>query len=42
MDLSSKRPKPYASARDWDAVGSVLSQELEADKPQGEVPTLTH
>mmetsp|Transcript_8177 Transcript_8177/g.12210 ORF Transcript_8177/g.12210 Transcript_8177/m.12210 type:complete len:378 (+) Transcript_8177:78-1211(+) len=34
--IQAKRPKPYASARDWDAVGSVISKELEADKPQGE------
>jgi preprotein translocase subunit SecF len=25
----AKRPRPYASQRDWDAVGSEISKELE-------------
>jgi suppressor of G2 allele of SKP1 len=32
----AKRPRPYASQRDWDAVGSEISKELEAEKPEGE------
>mmetsp|Transcript_29205 Transcript_29205/g.27974 ORF Transcript_29205/g.27974 Transcript_29205/m.27974 type:complete len:397 (-) Transcript_29205:216-1406(-) len=32
----AKRPHPYASQRDWDAVGSEISKELEAEKPEGE------
>ena len=30
------RPKPYASPKDWDQVGSLISKELEAEKPEGE------
>lgn len=30
------RPKAYASSKDWDKVGSAISQELDEDKPQGE------
>lgn len=33
---SSSRPKPYASQRDWDSLGSQISKELEAEKPEGE------
>jgi suppressor of G2 allele of SKP1 len=31
-----KRAKPYASKKDWDAVGNEISKELEAEKPEGE------
>ena len=30
------RPKAYASPKDWDAVGSEISKELESEKPEGE------
>jgi len=30
------RPKAYASQKDWDAVGSEISKELDAEKPEGE------
>lgn len=29
-------PRPYASKKDWDKVGSEIAQELEAEKPEGE------
>lgn len=29
-------PKPYASARNWDAIEKDITKELEADKPEGE------
>lgn len=32
----AKRPKPYASKRDWDKIGSEISKELENEKPEGE------
>jgi suppressor of G2 allele of SKP1 len=33
---SVSRPKAYASQKDWDAVGSEISKELDAEKPEGE------
>jgi len=30
------RPRPYASAKDWNKVGSEIQAELEAEKPEGE------
>ena len=33
---STSRPKPYASQRDWDSLGTQISKELEAEKPEGE------
>lgn len=33
---SASIPKPYASGRDWNAVGTSIEKELEADKPEGE------
>lgn len=33
---SSSRPKAYASHRDWDSLGSEISKELDAEKPEGE------
>jgi len=33
---SGKPPKPYASSKDWDSVGKQISDELDAEKPEGE------
>eukprot|EP01034_Spumella_vulgaris_P025584 gene25584-32056_t len=33
---ASKRPKAYASSKDWDKVGSEISKELEKDKGEGD------
>merc|ERR1711998_274800 len=30
------RPKAYASSKDWDALGKQISDELDAEKPEGE------
>jgi suppressor of G2 allele of SKP1 len=35
-NISSKRAKAYASAKDWDAIGSKITKELDEDKPEGE------
>ena len=35
-DSTVSRPKAYASQKDWDHVGSEISKELEAEKPEGE------
>jgi hypothetical protein len=32
--------KPYASSKDWEKIESDIKQELEADKPEGEVSCL--
>lgn len=32
----TKKPKAYSSSKDWDKVGQEISQELEAEKPEGE------
>jgi hypothetical protein len=32
----AKVPKPYASSRDWEKLGSEISKELDAEKPEGE------
>ena len=32
----SKKMRPYASQRDWDAVDQEIKKELEQEKPQGE------
>eukprot|EP01038_Epipyxis_sp_PR26KG_P004214 gene4214-5989_t len=32
----NKRPKAYASAKDWDQVGTEISKELDAEKPEGD------
>lgn len=32
----ASRSRPYASTRDWDNVGKQISDELDADKPEGE------
>lgn len=31
-----KRPKAYASNKDWDRLGSEISKELDAEKPEGD------
>ena len=31
-----QRAKPYSSSKDWDTVGKQISDELEAEKPEGE------
>eukprot|EP00981_Chlorochromonas_danica_P004260 scaffold859_cov234-Ochromonas_danica.AAC.9 len=31
-----ERPKPYASPRDWDKLGSEIVKEVESEKPEGE------
>ena len=33
---SAAMPRPYASARDWDAIGSDLKKKEEEEKPEGE------
>jgi len=33
---ATQRVKPYASSRDWDAVGKEITAELAAEKPEGE------
>jgi suppressor of G2 allele of SKP1 len=33
---NANRPKPYASKRDWNKIGSEISKELENEKPEGE------
>jgi suppressor of G2 allele of SKP1 len=30
------RPTPYASAKDWERIGSEINKEIEAEKPEGE------
>jgi hypothetical protein len=35
-DKKPKVPKAYASSRDWEKVGSEISKELDAEKPEGE------
>ena len=32
----TQRAKPYASSKDWDSVGKQISDELDAEKPEGE------
>lgn len=36
IEVKADRPKAYASQRDWDKLGSEISKELEAEKPEGD------
>lgn len=36
VDAANKRPKAYASNKDWDRLGSEISKELDAEKPEGD------
>ena len=35
-DDASNRPRPYASQKDWNKVGSAIQEELDNEKPEGE------
>ena len=32
--------KPYSSSRDWEKIESEINEELQKEKPEGEVPLL--
>lgn len=33
---TTERPRPYASVRDWDSIGTTITQEIENEKLEGE------